>query len=115
MDTRTVITTTHTSALIWLDRSHALIAKAADGRPNVTEVDREFDAEPAYLLRVAHEAAGCDRVVVMGTDAERIAFEREYVALYRRPDRLIDSGPPVQPRPIELADHLRLLEPALAG
>lgn len=115
METCTVISTTHSSALIWLDRSHALIARATGGRTKVTEIDRELDAEPAYLLRVARETAECDRVVVMGNDAERIAFEREYVALYRRPDRLIDSGAPVQPRPIELADHLRLLEPALAG
>jgi hypothetical protein len=115
METCSVISTTHSSALIWLDRSHALIARAADGRTKVTEIDRELDAEPAYLLRIAHEADGCDRVVVMGDDVERVAFEREYVALYRRPDQLIDSGAPLRPRPIELADHLRLLEPALGG
>jgi hypothetical protein len=114
MDTCTVISTTHSSVLIWLDRAHALIARAADGRTKVTEVDRELDAEEAYLLRVAREAADCDRVVVMGDDAERVAFEREYVALYRRPDRLIDSGSPIRPRSVDLADHLRLIEPSLA-
>lgn len=114
MDTCSIISTTRSSAVIWLDRSHALIAKPSHGRAGVTEVDGELDPE-SYLVRVAREAAGCDRLVVMGPDAWRLAFEREYVALYRRPDRLIDSGAPMSPRPIELADHLRVLEPSLAG
>jgi len=64
-------------------------------------------------VRVLHEAEGCDRVVVMGTDPSRIALEREYVALYRRPDRLIDLGSSPSPARSELLDQLRVLEPTL--
>jgi hypothetical protein len=112
MDARLAATPGHTAAVVWLDRSHALIARARQGLPAVTEIDRELELESNYLLRIAREAEGCDRVVIMGPDASRIAFEREYVALYRRPDRLIDVGnmPTAQPR--DLVQQLRLIEPA---
>ena len=115
MDARLAATPGHMAAVIWLDRSHALVARAHSGRPEVTEVDRASDPEPAYLLRVLHEAADCDRLVVMGPDAARVAFEREYVALYRRPDRLIDVGQAITPDEAELVDQLRMLEPSLAA
>lgn len=102
------------SAVVWLDRTHALIARSHEGRPEVTEVNRSFDTEPAYLLRVLHDAADCDRLVVMGSDAARVALEREYVALYRRPDRLVDVGQVMAPRAADLVDQLRMLEPSLA-
>jgi len=101
------------AAVVWLDRSHAFIARARDGRSIVTEVERDLDPETRFLLRVAHEAAGCDRVVIMGADAARIAFEREYVALYRRPDRLIDLGPSLAPDRRDLVEQLRVLEPSV--
>lgn len=111
MDARLAATSGHTAAVVWLDRSHALIARARGGLPAVTEIDREQDPEPAYLLRVAHEAEGCDRVAIMGSDASRIAFEREYVSLYRRPERLIDVELSATPEPRELVQQLRQLEP----
>ena len=115
MDARLAATPGRMAAVVWLDRSHALVARGHDGRPEVTEVDRSFDPETDYLLRVVHEAAGCDRLVVMGPDASRVAFEREYVALYRRPDRLIDVGQAMTPRPADLVDQLRMIEPWLAA
>jgi hypothetical protein len=104
-------------AVVWVDHSHALVARAHSGCPGITEIERAYGVEPetGYLLRVLHEAANCDRVLVMGPDADRVAFEREYVALYRRPDRLIDVGTAGPPAPIELLDHLRMLEPLPAG
>jgi len=81
----------------------------------VTEVERDADPEPQYLLRIAREAAGCERVVICGPDAARIDFEREYVALYRRPDRLIDLGISFQPDRRDLVDQLALLEPSLVS
>ena len=110
MDTQLAGPTGRHAAVIWLDRSHALVARAIAGRPEVVEVDRSFDGESSYLLRVIHEAADSDRLVVMGTDAARVAFEREYVALYHRPDRLIDVGRVIHPRRSDLVDHLRMLE-----
>jgi hypothetical protein len=98
------------AALVWLDRSHALVARAYPGGTLVTAIDRNFgDPEAAFLLDVVHEAAECDRLVVMGPDAARLAFEREYVALYHRPDRLVDAGVELEPEPRELADRLSYL------
>jgi hypothetical protein len=100
------------AALVWLDRRHALVARTYDQGTLVTEIDRDLDAESEFLLRVAREAAECDRLVVMGPDASRLAFEREYVALYQRPDRLIDAGMEIEPGARELTDRLRFLASA---
>ena len=97
------------AALIWLDRSHALVARARDGGTFVTSVERELDDEHQFFLRVAHEADACDRLMVTGPDAARLGFEREYVALYRRPDRIIDGGLEMEPGGRDLADRLRFL------
>lgn len=115
MDTRLGTTPEHAAAVIWLDRSHALVARAHAGRAAITEVDRDLDPEPMFLHRILHVAADCDRLVVMGPDAARIAFEREYVALYHRPDRLIDVGRVDPPRQSDLVDQLRMLDPSLAA
>lgn len=114
MDTRPGPAPAHHAAVIWLDRSRALIARADSGRASVTEVDRDLEPESMYLRRVLHEAAGCDRLVVMGPDAARIAFEREYVALYRRPDRLVDLGRVDPPRTCDMVDRLRMIDPSLS-
>ena len=115
MDTQLAVPAEHTAAVVWLDQRHALVARARDGHSIVSEVERESDPASEFLLRVIHEAADCDRVVVMGPDAARIDFEREYVALYRRPDRLIDVGYASQPARSELVAQLQFVEPALAS
>ena len=115
MDSHLETPSTHPSAVIWLDRTHALVARTHGGRPEVATVDRAFDLEPEYLRRVLNEAADCERLVVMGSDAARVALEREYVAVYRRPDRLIDVGQVGTPRACDLVDQLRILEPALGA
>jgi len=102
-------TTSVPGALVWLDGSHALVARSVPEGTLVTQVDRGLDAESAYMLRIVREASDCDRLVVMGSDAARVAFEREYVSLYRRPDRLIDVGMELEPEPRELADRLRFI------
>lgn len=101
-------------AIVWLDRQHALVARSDDGHARVSEVERAFDPEDLYLLRVLREAGDCDRVMVMGPEVSRLAFEREFVALYRRPDRLIDAPDEVAPATSELIDLLRLMEPERA-
>jgi hypothetical protein len=111
METRPAAHPAHAAAVVWLDRTHALVARVHDGHSVVTQVDRDTDAETQYLVRVLHEAESCDRVVVMGSDPSRIALEREYVALYRRPDRLIDLGPSHAAARSDLIDQLRMLEP----
>jgi hypothetical protein len=115
MDTQLARPAEHAAAVVWVDMRHALIARLRDGHSVVSEDERDADPEFQYLLRVVHEAAGCDRVVIMGPDAARLDFEREYVTLYHRPDRLIDVGVAVQPGRRELIEQLAMVEPALAS
>jgi hypothetical protein len=115
MDTQLARPAEHAAAIVWLDRRHALVARAHEGHSVITEVERDADPQAQYLLRVVHEAAGCDRVVIMGPDAARIDFEREYVTLYHRPDRLIDVGLSFQPGHRELIEQLELIEPSLTS
>ena len=110
MQTETTPTTTIPAALVWLDHWHALVARAYASGVLVTEIDRAVETEPDFLFHVAEQAENCDRLVVMGPEASRAAFEREYVALYRRPDRLIDAGMELEPQPHELIDRLRILD-----
>ena len=113
MTTASAPTKEKRAAIVWLDRSHAFIATGREGRRQVTEVDRELDRESDYLLRVIRAASDCDRLMVMGPDGPRLAFEREYVALYRRPDRLIDNGLEMAPEPRQLVDRLRFVESSM--
>jgi hypothetical protein len=115
MNTTLAAPAEHAAAVVWLDLRHALVARAREGHPVVTEVERDADPESAFLQRVVHEAADCDRVVIMGPDDARIDFEREYVAVYHRPDRLIDVGVAFHPAHHDLVEQLELIEPALGN
>jgi len=59
MDARRISHTDQPSAIVWLDRRHALIARARDGHSVVTEVERDADPEPQYLLRLEIGRASC--------------------------------------------------------
>ncbi|MEA2675365.1 MAG: hypothetical protein QOI92_2557 [Chloroflexota bacterium] len=56
MDTRLAPNPPPAAAVVWLDRTHALVARAREGHSVITEVDRDMDPEIPYLLRVLHEA-----------------------------------------------------------
>lgn len=109
MDVRSVAQLVPTAAVVWLDRWHARVVRSRPGTPMITEVDRASDPEAAYLFRIARAAADCDRVVILGPDASRLAFEREYVALYKRPDRLLEVGVAPALHDDELLDRLRFI------
>lgn len=96
--------------MIWVDQFHAAVARRDHGRCIVTEIDRDAEPQDQYLLRIAHEARDCDRVMILGPGDARLAFEREYVSLYRRPDRLLDVEAAPAARTADLVDRLRLLE-----
>jgi hypothetical protein len=99
------------AAVIWVDGWHALVAHAEHGRPTVTEVDREADPEHDYFVRVAREADDCDRLMILGPGATRVAFEHEYAALYRRSDRFVDAETAAPASERELLERLHLLDP----
>ena len=93
------VTTTRPSAVAWVDDRHAIVARSLVGDDvAVSEVAvRTGDQhDPTYLARVVDEIGGQERLVILGPSTTRLALEREYVAIYQRPDSLVDvetAGP----------------------
>jgi len=98
------------AGVVYVEPWFAMVARAGDATPVVCSLERASETEPEFLARVAHETTDCDRLVVMGPGTERLAFEREYVTLYQRPDRLVDDEPAAHATRFDLLDRLRLLE-----
>lgn len=97
------------AAVAWIDAHHAMIARTdRDGGGRVTLAAIAPDTRP-YLARIVDEIGDRDRVLILGPDALRVELEREYVAIFRRPDRLIDvdEAEPADER--ELVDRLTTL------
>ncbi len=100
-------------AVTWIDSSGAVIAtRGAGGGVSVRVVRRDPGSVVApvpFLARVVDEIGDRDRIVIMGPDAMRVELEREYVTIFRRPDRIVDveaSGPTEQS---ELVRRLEVL------
>ena len=98
------------AAVVWVDGWHALVARSDEGRQTLIEVDREAAPELDYLLRIARATQDCERLMIVGPDPERLAFEREYVALYKRPDRLVDVEAASAMTARDLLGRLRFLD-----
>lgn len=98
------------AVVVWLDHWHAFIARREEGRRSIVEVGRDADPEPAYLRRVAEIARDCPRVMILGPDEDRDAFDREYESLYERSDRFVELEACPWPSSAGLLDRLRLLE-----
>ena len=98
------------AVVVWLDHWHALVAHHSEGRDAVVEVERAADSELAFLRHVAVVADDCPRVMILGPDDDRIAFDHEYETLYARGDRFVEVEACAWPAPEGLLDRLRLLE-----
>ena len=86
MNTRTV----H-SSVVRLDPSNALIARIGhDGMVSRRSGQRGPDAQSAHFARIVDAAGDHDCLIVLGPGYARLAFEREYVEICHRPDRLAD-------------------------
>jgi hypothetical protein len=79
--------------VVWIDDDQAVISeRAADGRERVEHVDRQpAESRPAFEIRTIREIVDRDRLVVSGPAGARLGFERAYVAMTHRPDRLVDG------------------------
>lgn len=99
------------AAVVWVDGWHALVASASHGQAHVTEIDREAEPEHDYFVRVAREADDCERLMILGPGTTRLAFEREYAALYRRSDRFVDAETAAPTGERELLDRLHQIDP----
>lgn len=82
-------------AVVWIDHDQAMIVEqGADGSQSVELLDRApAESEAAFDARTVDEVVDDDRVVVSGPAFARTDFERAYVAMTHRPDRLVDVEP----------------------
>ena len=79
-------------AIVWIDHQQAVIVEhGADGRTRVELLDRSpTESEARFDARTVDEVLARDRLLVSGPTSVRTAFERAYVAVTHRPDRLVD-------------------------
>lgn len=82
------------SAAVWIDGRVAIVARVGDdGVVSTTEIERGTEPEAPYLALVVHAIGDRERVLILGPSSVRLALEREYVAIYHRPERLVDVEP----------------------
>jgi hypothetical protein len=98
------------SAVVWINgREASVVAVSSDGRISTCDISRGWLPEPSYLAQVVRVIGDRQRVMILGPSSMRLALEREYVAIYRRPDRLVDVEPAGPLSAEELVDRVRAL------
>jgi hypothetical protein len=98
------------SAVVWINGRHALVARLdPGGRTSTCTIERGLEPQPSYLNLVIRAIGDRERVVILGPSSVRLALEREYVAIYQRPDRLVDVEPSGPMDEAELVDRLHRL------
>jgi hypothetical protein len=96
--------------VVWINGRQAIVAMMShDGRISTCEISRGWLPEPSYLAQVIRVIGDRQRVVILGPSSIRLALEREYVAIFRRPDRLVDVEPAVAMDAAALVDRVRTL------
>lgn len=107
---RTEPRTVPTGAVVWINHRRANVATMnADGRVSTYQVNRGPKPEPSFLALVVRAIGDRERVMILGLGSARLALEREYVAIFRRPDRLVDVEPAGVIDAEMLVDRLRAL------
>lgn len=82
------------SAAVWINGRSAIVAAMdPEGTISTCEIDRGIEPESSYLAIVVRTIGDRERVLILGPSSTRLALEREYVAIHRRPDRLVDVEP----------------------
>jgi hypothetical protein len=78
---------------VWIDDDRAIVVHGGpDDLPIVDVLTRgPSEAESRFEIRTVDRVLDAPRVVVSGPSASRLEFERRYVALTHRPDRLADD------------------------
>lgn len=84
-------------AVVWIDHDRAVIVEqGADGRERVELLNRlAVESEAVFGARAVDQILDRGRVAVSGPASARTDFERTYVAVTHRPDRLIDVEPTI--------------------
>jgi hypothetical protein len=82
------------SAVVWINGRVADVASInSDGSISTCEVDRGWWPRDVFLAQVARVIGDRSRVMILGPSSVRLGLEREYVALFHRPDHLVDVEP----------------------
>ena len=82
------------ATVVWINGRQATVARCSSARHVTTRtIERGIESQLVYLGRVTHAIGECERVVILGPGTDRLALEREYVAVNHRPDRLVDVEP----------------------
>jgi hypothetical protein len=98
------------SAVVWINGRQAVVAAMShEGRISTCEISRGSWPQRTYLAQVARVIGDRQRVVILGPSSLRQALERDYVAMFRRPDRLVDVEPAGPISSADLIDRLRTL------
>jgi len=81
--------------VVWVGHDQVLIVEPGEGgHPEVEVVSRgPAESDATFEGRAIDEVIDWDRVVVTGPAFARTEFERAYVAVTHRPDRLVDVEP----------------------
>lgn len=98
------------SAVVWINGRQAIVATmSGDGRISTCEIHRGLEPEPSFLALVVRAIGDRARVMILGPSSARLALEREYVAIFQRPERLVDVEPAGVIDTEKLVDRLRAL------
>jgi len=98
------------SAVAWIGELRATVATSSrGGRISTCEVNRGWLREASYLAQVVRLIGDRERVAILGPGVLRFALERDYVELFKRPDRVIDVQPAGRVPTDELVDRVRKL------
>jgi hypothetical protein len=82
-------------AIVWIDHERAVIVSPElDAAESVELLERRAGESPAsFEARAVDQVIDDDRVMVAGPAFARTSFERAYVAVTHRPDRLLEVKP----------------------
>ena len=92
------LTESRGEALLWIDHDQAVIVEQGPGGRNCVLLNRApRESEATFDARTVDAIVDRDRVVVSGPAYARYDFERAYVSITHRPDRLVDAKPNIAP------------------
>ena len=92
-----LLTPSSDDAIVWIDPDQAIVVCHLSGGQETVEVLQRAATESSvqFQARTVDQVVDEPRVLVSGSAGDRTAFERTYVAITHRPDRLADVEPTV--------------------
>lgn len=104
------VRTVAASAVVWINGRQAIVnTMSTDGKILTSEINRGLQPELSFLALVVRVIGDRERVLILGPGSVRLSLEREYVAVFQRPDRLVDVEPAGTIDAEELVVRLRAL------